>query len=73
MTDMTQAVHAIGGTSIGQRPLEWTARMGERRAQHRAYRSTMRELLALSDDELTDRGIHPADIHAIAWKTAYGS
>jgi len=72
MTDMTQAVRAMGGTSIRQRLSEWIAGMVERRAQHRVYHSTMRGLLALSDDDLSARGIHPGDIHDIAWKTAYG-
>jgi len=63
MTDMTQAVRAMGGATLWQRPLEMIAGVGERRVQHRAYRATMRELLALSDQELSDRGIHPGDIH----------
>ena len=72
MTDMTQAVRAMDGTLVRQRPLKWFARVGERRAQRRVYRSTMGELLALPDDELSVRGIHPGDIHDIARRTAYG-
>jgi len=72
MTDMTQPVRAMGGVSTWQRLSELTSGAAERRAQRRVYHSTMWELLALSDEELSARGIHPGDIHAIAWRTAYG-
>jgi uncharacterized protein YjiS (DUF1127 family) len=47
--------------------------LAERRAQDRAYRTTVNELSAMCDRDLTDIGIHRADIHAIAQEAVYGA
>jgi uncharacterized protein YjiS (DUF1127 family) len=47
--------------------------LAQRRAQHRDYCSTVSELTALSSRELTDLGIHPADIREIARQAVYGA
>jgi uncharacterized protein YjiS (DUF1127 family) len=73
MTYATQSGHAVATTPIWQRLSDLTSSLGERRAQQRTYRSTVRELSALSHRDLTDLGIHPADIHAIARQAAYGA
>lgn len=70
MTSLTQNTGAVSGASLWERLSDLAAGFGQRRAQqraqHRAYRSTVRELTAMSHHELTDIGIHPADIHTIA-------
>jgi uncharacterized protein YjiS (DUF1127 family) len=73
MTYATYKHDAVGGISIWQRLSEMTARMAQRRAQHRAYNVTVNELVALSDRDLTDLGIHRADIHDIARQAAYAA
>lgn len=42
-----------------------------RRAQYAVYRTTIRELEALSERELNDLGIHRSAIRGIAYKAAY--
>lgn len=73
MTTMTHDDRAVGGTSIWQRLSDLNANLAERRAQHRTYRSTVSVLNSLSNRELLDIGIHPADIHDIARQGAYGA
>lgn len=72
MTYATHTDRAAGGASIWQRLSELTLGAAHRRAQQRAYHATVRELSALSHRDLTDMGIHPADIHAVARQAAYG-
>ena len=69
MTYVTQS----GRATIWQRLSNLHARWAERRAQDRAYRSTVAELSALSNRDLLDMGIHPADIESLARKAAYGA
>jgi uncharacterized protein YjiS (DUF1127 family) len=69
---MTSMTHS-GQTSIWQRLSDQHAHWTERRAQDRAYRSTVAQLRALSDRDLLDMGIHPADIDSIAKEAAYGA
>jgi uncharacterized protein YjiS (DUF1127 family) len=73
MTYANQSGHAVAPTSIRQRLSDLTMGLGQRRAQSQAYHSTVRELSAMSERELTDIGIHRADIHTIAQQVAYGS
>jgi uncharacterized protein YjiS (DUF1127 family) len=73
MTYMTHADRAPRGTSLWQRLSALPADLAERRAQHRAYRSTVAELTALSHRDLVDMGIDPADIHEIARRAAYAA
>ncbi len=73
MTSMTQDSRPVGGTSLWQRLSDLTLGAAHRRAQDRAYRSTVRELSALSSRDLADMGIQRADIHAIARQAAYGA
>lgn len=73
MTTMTYTDRAAGGTSIWQRLSDLNAGLAQSRAQHRVYRSTVKELSVLSNRELTDIGIHPADIYDIARQGAYGA
>ena len=73
---MTYAIHtdrAVDGTSIRQRLSDLAAGFGQRRAQHQVYRTTVRELSALSNRDLADMGIHAADIPTIARQAAYGA
>lgn len=73
---MTYAIHtdhAVGGASVRQRLSDLNASLAQRRAERRAYRSTVRELSAMSSRDLTDIGVHPADIHDIARQAAYGA
>ena len=73
MTYTTHSDRAFSGASLWQRLSDLRARLAERRAQDQAYRTTMRELSAQSDRDLTDLGIHRADIHAIAQEAVYGA
>lgn len=41
-------------------------------ANYRLYRTTVKELSALSDRELADLGLYRADIRALAIETTYG-
>lgn len=69
---MTYVTHS-GHAPIRQRLSDLSARWAERRAQYRTYRSTLDQLNAMSSRELTDIGIHPADIRSIAQEAAYGA
>ena len=71
MTYTTHIDHAFGGASLWQRLSDLKTRMAERRAQGRAYRRTVSELSALSNRDLLDMGIHPANIDSIARQAAY--
>ena len=73
MTYTTHNTHAAGGNWIWQRLSGMTASLAQRRAQRRSYHSTVSQLTALSNRDLTDMGIHPADIHDIARQAAYGA
>jgi len=44
----------------------------ERFAQYQVYRTTLRELSALSGRELADLGMHRSQIRSIALDAAYG-
>jgi uncharacterized protein YjiS (DUF1127 family) len=67
MTYVTQSRPA----SIWQRLSDVMANLAERRAQDRAYRSTVAQLSALSSRDLLDMGVHPGDIEEIAYQAAY--
>ena len=73
MTFLTQTAYAADGASLWQRLSDMTLGLAERRAQRQAYRSTMRELSAMSNRDLLDIGVHPADIRSIARQAAYGA
>lgn len=73
MTYATQSGHAVASTSIWQRLSDLAMGLGQRRAQGQAYHTTVRELSAMSERDLTDIGIHRADIPTIAQQVAYGS
>jgi uncharacterized protein YjiS (DUF1127 family) len=45
--------------------------LSERFAQYRTYRTTLTELAMLTDRELTDMGLHRANIREIALEAAY--
>lgn len=49
----------------------WLARLAERRAKYKAYRTTLNELRALSTRDLADLGISPSNIRSIAYQAAY--
>lgn len=42
-------------------------------AKRRVYRETLRELQALSNRDLADLGISPANLHSVAYQAAYGA
>ncbi len=71
MTYTTQTERTQHGALVRQLLSDLNAGLAQRLAQYRAYRSTVRELQACSDRELTDMGIHRADIHEIARQAAY--
>ncbi len=73
MTYTTHTDRALTGTSLWQRLSDLRTKMAERRAQDRAYRTTVRELSTLSSRDLLDMGIHPANIDSIARQAAYGA
>lgn len=70
---MTYDDRAASSASIWQHLSSLNASLVRSRAQRRFYRSTVSELSALSSRDLTDLGIHPADIHDIARQAAYGA
>ncbi|HVG48880.1 MAG TPA: DUF1127 domain-containing protein [Rubellimicrobium sp.] len=73
MTYATHADRSAVGPSIRQRLSDLAAGLAQRRAQRQAFRSTLRELSAMSSRDLLDIGIHPADVHAVARLAAYGA
>jgi uncharacterized protein YjiS (DUF1127 family) len=73
MTYTTHTDRTLSGTSLWQRLSDVRTRMAARRAQDRAYRTTVNELSALSNRDLLDMGIHRADIDSIARQAAYGA
>ncbi|MDU8912348.1 DUF1127 domain-containing protein [Aestuariicoccus sp. MJ-SS9] len=44
----------------------------DRMARRRLYKQTRSELIALSDRELADLGLHRSMLNRIAWQAAYG-
>lgn len=46
---------------------DWRAALERRRV----YRQTLNELLALSDRELADLGLHRSQLRSIAWQAAH--
>jgi uncharacterized protein YjiS (DUF1127 family) len=44
--------------------------LAERIALRRAYRTTLNELLQLSNRELADLGLNPANLRSVAWEAA---
>ena len=71
MTYTTHIDRAKRGALVWQPLPDLRKGLAQRLARYQAYRSTVRELHACSDRELTDMGIHRADIHAIARQAAY--
>jgi uncharacterized protein YjiS (DUF1127 family) len=69
---MTYTTHNHA-TSAWQILSDLKASLAERHARNRAYRSTVSELSAMSDRDLTDIGICRADIASIARQAAYGA
>ena len=45
----------------------------ERHATRRIYRTTLRELSALSNRELADLGLHRSELKRIAWEAAHNT
>lgn len=73
MTYTTHNNHAGLGASLWQRALDLNTSWTQSRARNQAYRSTVSQLLALSNRELIDMGLDRADIHDIARQAAYGA
>lgn len=73
MTYSTHTDRALGSASLWQRLSNLRVSLAERGAQYRAYRKTVSELSAMSARDLTDIGIHPADIDRLAREAAYGA
>ena len=67
MTPMNTTASAPFGARVANYFNSWRAS----RAQYAVYRTTMRELEALSERELDDLGINRANIRAIAYKAAF--
>lgn len=64
-------VTAFGAEFFVTRLSEMATTLKTRRAQHRAYRTTVNELRNLSQRELDDLGIHAENIETIARTAAY--
>ncbi len=69
---MTYTTHTQRA-SLWQHLSDLRADLGARRAQDRAYRTTVDELSALSNRDLLDMGIDRADIDTIARQHVYGA
>jgi len=59
--------------SLIQRVLSSTANITAVLRQRQVYLSTLRELNALSDRDLSDLGLHRAMLGDVAFEAAYGS
>lgn len=71
---MATAIHTVrvsDTTSFGQGLSSLRTSLAERFAHYRTYRTTLTELAMLSDRELTDMGLHRANIREIAFEAAY--
>lgn len=73
MATATHTARVSYTTSIGQGLSGLRTNLSRRFAQYRTYRTTMNELAVLSDRELTDMGLHRADIREIAFEAAYNA
>ena len=62
----------LAGAGAGQADQGWTARLRRAWAEHRAYRSTLAELEALTDRELRDLGLSRWDLRSVAREAVYG-
>jgi len=60
------------GASLGQRVSELRAATADRFAKYSVYRTTLNELDALNDRDLSDLGISRSMIKGIAIEAAYG-
>lgn len=71
---MATAIHTARvshTTSFGQGLSGLRTNLAERLAKYRTYRTTLSELAMLTDRELTDMGLHRANIREIAFEAAY--
>ena len=59
--------------SIGDRVRELRSTLATRYAQHKVYRSTLKELESLTDRDLADLGLNRLVIQDVARKAAYES
>lgn len=64
------ALLAPTAPSLGERFASFRATLAERAAQRRAYRSTLAELDALTDRDLSDLGFARADVGRLARQAA---
>lgn len=71
MATAIHTAHVSDTTSFGQGLSGLRTSLSKRFAQYRTYRTTLTELAMLSDRDLTDMGLHRANIHEIAFKAAY--
>lgn len=63
----------IPGAALIERTGTLMSSLADRFAKHQLFRTTVRELGALSDRELADLGIHRSAIKRIALDSAYGA
>lgn len=73
---MATAIHTANVSSttlIGQGLSGLRTSLAERLAKYRTYRTTLSELAMLTDRELTDMGLHRANIREIAFEAAYNA
>lgn len=59
-------------SSLRNRISAFFVTLAERREQSRVYRDTLAELQRLTDRDLADLGIAPANIRQVAYEAAYG-
>lgn len=70
MTYQTQTAHS--GFAFGDRIEAMRTALAERRAKHKIYTTTLRELSSVSDRDLSDLGMSRSMIKGIALEAAYG-
>lgn len=59
-------------TTLADRIGNFLAGLNDNRRRYGVYRQTLRELNELTDRELSDLGLHRAEIDSIALEAAYG-
>lgn len=61
-SDLVERILATAG--------RYLATAAERRAKHRVYKTTIRELDMLNNRELADLGLHRSELKRVAWEAA---
>lgn len=65
------AIRAVTEPGAERAGADWLGRLRRAWSEHRAFRTTLTELSALSDRELADLGLHRSELRAVARTAAY--